>query len=116
GGLCAGEPFAVSVAVEGDRIRGWVEGGLLFDVLDSDVPRGRVGLYSWAHTDARLSQVLVTDLSRRVGRWTIHDDGAIDGPSLWRLSGGALVQRSPIRSQAGSRGTVALAGGRPRGD
>jgi hypothetical protein len=111
GSFAVGEPFDVSVAVEGDRIRGWVDGSPLFDVSDGDVPHGRAGFYSWANTDARFSQVLVTDLSRRVGRWTIHDDGTIDGPSLWRLSGGALVQRSPIRSPAGGRGTVALAGG-----
>ena len=79
GSFTVGEPFDVSVAVEGDRIRGWVDGSLLFDVSDGDLTHGRVGFYSWANTDARFSQVLVTDLRRRVGRWTIHDDGTTTG-------------------------------------
>ena len=116
GSYAVGEPFDLSVAVEGDRIRGWVDGSLLFDVADGDVSHGRVGFYTWANTDARFSQVLVTDLSRRVDRWAINDDGTIGGPSLWRLSGGALVQRSPIRSPAGGRGTVAVAGEPTWGD
>jgi len=118
GSFAVGEAFDVSVAAEGARIRGWVDGVLLFDVRDDDLDRGRVGLYSWANTDARFSQVLVTDLTRRVTGWTIRDDGLLGGPSIWRLSDGALAQSARIRSQDGTaqRGTVALAGEPTWGD
>lgn len=111
-----GQTYDLTIRALGDELRGYLDGVLLFAVSDSDLERGRIGLYCAANTGARFGQVVVTDRTRRVGRWTIRDEGIVDAPSAWRLKGGALLQASNIYdgSLAGADpdklGTYAIAG------
>ncbi|NIS80523.1 MAG: hypothetical protein GTO14_10045, partial [Anaerolineales bacterium] len=72
--------------------------------------------YCWRNRDAQFEELIVTDLTRRVGKWTVRDQGTESGPSDWRLKKGSLLQTSAIwgGSLLGAvlpkPGTLALAG------
>ena len=92
-----GQTYDLTLRAVDGELRGYLDGVLLFTVFDGTLKRGRVGFYCWANTDARFERVLVADLTRRVGEWTVHDEGTTGRPSAWRAGSGALVQTSPIQ-------------------
>jgi len=93
-----GESHEVTLRAVGSELRGYVDGAAIFTVYDSDLKHGKVGFYCSSSLGARFEQVVVTDLTRRVGSWTIHDEGMTNAPSVWRVSNGALIQTSRIHS------------------
>ncbi len=113
-----GQSYNLTLRAIGSELRGYLDGILLFRVRDEDLQQGRIGFYCWANNGAWFEDVLVIDPTRRIGQWTIHDEGTVSAPSVWRLSDGALVQRSNIYSGAVPRtdpakpGSYAIAGDR----
>jgi len=91
-----GQSYELTLCALDTELRGYMDGLPLFTVYDGDMKRGRVGLYCWANTGAHFERVLVTDATRRVGSWIIHDEGTVNAPSVWRVSGGALLQTADI--------------------
>jgi hypothetical protein len=91
-----GQTYHLTLRAVGSELRGYLDGVLLFTTYDSELTRGQVGLYCSANTGARFARKLVADRTRWVGRWTVHDEGTVNGPSVWRHSGGTLLQTSDI--------------------
>lgn len=122
----------LQVVVAGDRIVVRLDGETLWDVTDPSHPRGAVGLYTWGDQLAHFDDLVVRsgDASARsrprhhsddfgdgvFTGWTVIDQGAVEGPSVWQESGGVLLQQSNIhdgdltRGGLPKRGTIALAG------
>lgn len=90
--------FELKIEAIGTSIRIYVDGILLdgFPVYDNTLLQGQIGFYCSTNKDARFEQVVVTDLTRELGGWTIHDEGIQEAPSCWYYSNGALIQTSNI--------------------
>ena len=93
-----GQTYHLALRAVGSELRGYLDGVLLFTTYDSDLTRGQIGFYCSANTGARFERVLVNDRTRRAGRWLVHDEGTVNAPSVWRHSGGTLLQTSNISS------------------
>lgn len=91
-----GQTYHLTIRAVGDELRGFLDGVPLFSAHDSDLKHGRIGLSCSANTGAHFDHLLVSDRTRSVDRWSIHDEGTIGAPSVWRIKGGALLQLSDI--------------------
>lgn len=107
-----GQSYEVTLMAQGNELRGYLDGVLLYSVFDNDLRQGRVGLYCRANTGARFERVVMADATRRVGRWTVLDEGTVGAPSVWKLYRDALVQTSNIYTSAAPEypGTFVVAG------
>ena len=107
-----GQAYEITLRAVGSELCGYLDGTLLFKRYDDELKYGQVGLYCWANPGTRFGRVVVADRTRRVGRWTIKDEGTMGAPSLWRISNDSLLQLSNIAGGAspGYPGTYALAG------
>ena len=54
-----GQSYNLKVTVVGNHIQIYVDQALIFDVLDSSVPQGKIALYCWGNTDSHFGDVLV---------------------------------------------------------
>lgn len=91
-----GQNYDLSIRADGTELRAQLDGGPLFTVHDPDLRLGGVAFYCWSNSGAQFERVLVTDVTRRIGDWTVSDEGAASGPSVWTMGSGALVQKSNI--------------------
>lgn len=71
----------LKVAVSGDHIKCYVDGVLVYDVIDSTAPilsAGDVGFRTWASTTAEFDNVCVMDISTPLEGWTmnLYKDGS----------------------------------------
>lgn len=107
-----GQLFELTIRAKGSELRLYLDGKLLFTIYDDDLKHGRIGLCSSANRGARFERVVITDQTRRVGRWIIKDEGSVNAPSVWRISHAALLQIADISGGAEPEcpGTYALAG------
>jgi hypothetical protein len=108
-----GQNYELTLRMIGNQIQGFIDGILLFTVFDSDLKRGNIGLYCRDNAGARFERVVVTDWVRRVGQWTIKDEGVVGAPSVWRISNNSLNQLSEINGDGGGPaypGTYVTAG------
>ena len=90
-------------------------------VADNALTSGSVALYSWGNSSSYYDNITVTSLSPApsmsdnfddgdLNGWTVVDEGTVDGPSNWTVTGGEARQSSNINdgSTAASRvGTYA---------
>ncbi|GAB89860.1 hypothetical protein [Gordonia rhizosphera] len=88
--------YDLTITAVGPELSVYVDGSPVCRVFDSSLSRGRVAAYCWGNPSANFDRLLVTDLTRRVGRWTISDQGTESGPSVWQLRKGELLQSSDI--------------------
>jgi hypothetical protein len=96
-----GQRYEVTILAAGPELSGWVDGRYVFALEESDLGRGKVGLYCRGNPGAVFERLVVTDAARRVGPWIIHDDEPFAiVPSAWKLSGGALRQTHEIITHA----------------
>lgn len=87
----------VQIEVAGDRLQGSVDGTAAFDLTDTLLATGAVGLYVAGTDGARFEQAEV----RRCARW--HDrfaasatqGWALAGPGTWSAASGVLVHAGP---------------------
>lgn len=54
-----GREYQVTIVAIGGLLRGYLDGALMFDIDDTDLAAGRVGLYCFRNTDARFSEVRI---------------------------------------------------------
>jgi hypothetical protein len=54
-----GRAYEVDVVAIGGSLRGYIDGERIFEVADTDLASGRVGLYCFRNTDAQFSEVRV---------------------------------------------------------
>lgn len=111
-----GAPHDINIAAQGRRLRVWMDGVLLADVMDGAHAAGRVGLYTSHDATASFDGWSVLDETLQVGRWEVIDQGHISRPSDWRITGGVLHQRANINdgdldgAPPAKLGTVAVTG------
>lgn len=125
-----GKYYDLTIAVQGGRLRGYLDGVPLFTVSDGDLSAGRIGLYAWADQDVRFSHVRVYPAAvafdgwllddpfdaLAAGRWTIVDEGNVGAPSDWSAANGEMRQQSdihggdPAPNVPDKPGTMAVAG------
>ncbi|MCP4257776.1 MAG: hypothetical protein GY774_09655 [Planctomycetes bacterium] len=107
-----GQSYELTIRAVGSELSGYLDGIPLFTVNDSELKQGQMGFYCSANAGARFERVVVTDHTKRMGRWTMHDEGTVSAPSVWRLSNGALLQTSDIQGDAAPAhpGTYAVNG------
>ncbi len=109
-----GHNYQLTLFALGNELRGYLDGILLFTAYDSDLKSGGIAFYSWANTGVFFDNVLVTNQTRRLGRWTIHDETPVSVPSIWRTAQGKLLQTANTRgnpkAQISAPGTYAIAG------
>jgi hypothetical protein len=55
-----GQVYRIRISVNGNRIQVFQDGALVFDVLDSSIPAGKVALYCWGNLYSHFGDVLVT--------------------------------------------------------
>jgi hypothetical protein len=125
----SGSPFVITIEAIGQRLVGYQDDELLFDIVDADHPNGVVGLYCSENAGARFERVTVTLPPRDsyaifrdrfnagdLAPWTIVDEGPQSAPSAWAIANGTLRQTSNIHSlpldaaAIEKRGTQAVAG------
>ena len=125
-GIARHTPFTLVVDVVGARLRGYLDGTPLFDLLDGARARGRAGVMRASADSARFERLEIAEptLESRalwvddfrggsLAGWSIFDEGEAGGPSAWAIVAGALCQTSSIRTGSGDPaqpGTLAVAG------
>jgi hypothetical protein len=115
--------YDLELAVFGPRILVYLDETLLLHVIDGLHLSGRIGLYCWAHQNARFERLLVESIERDPAVWTPDADvldeldvrdavGANAAPSSWSVQAGAIVQSSAIHvpGDPASDGTYAVGG------
>lgn len=58
------QDYEITVEAIGDSLRVYQAGELVFEVLDTTFPKGRIGLYCWANVGARFADVRVDDFRK----------------------------------------------------
>ena len=117
-GYEVGRAYELAIVAVGPVLRGFLDGVPMFVVEDEELATGRVGLYCWGDADARFARVQVFPAGAAFddqlldkafdtvapGRWTVVDEGDVEGPSDWQVSGSELRQTANIHggSQAGA--------------
>jgi hypothetical protein len=105
-----GRSYEITLTLAGSTLRGNLDGIPMFVVEDADVPAGRIGLYCWENADAQFSRVHVYPAQMAFDgwlldepfdalasdAWTFVEDGSVDAPSDWQVSGGSLRQTGGI--------------------
>ncbi len=124
GRFVTGQAYRLVVEAAGDRLLGWLDDRLLFDVRDTAHPRGRAGLYSWLNTGAHFGAISVEALRGPVVLWrpelasvaeleVVDPEHAVGGPSAWSATGGVLTETSGVTTADATAlqpGTCALGG------
>lgn len=125
-----GQSYEITIISIDNMLRGYADSVPIFVIEDGDLTSGRVGLYCWANTDARFSQVRLypADLIFNdwlldeqfniliPDRWTFVDEGDQQSPSQWEITDSELRQTSDIHggntdgSVPDKPGTYALTG------
>lgn len=115
-----GRNYQITIVAEGSKLNVLVDGQLVFSVSDSSLNAGTVALYS-SFNRSRFDNIMVEDL-KTAGillwddfedgdfyGWTILDETTNEGPSVWSVKDGVLVQSSNIgANDAAQSGTIAL--------
>ena len=119
-----GQSYSVQIKVEGDLIQAFVGGKQIFSVHDGSLSAGTIGLYCWGNQGSCFDDILVEEIpvdtdtqssdpqtpvtsytedfsDGDLSGWTIVDAaGTKQGPSVWTVSGGTLIQSTDIYKYA----------------
>jgi hypothetical protein len=116
-----GQTYELEITAKTNILRVRIDGSEIFYDTDSILTWGTVALYTCYNSGNYFDDVHVQDLNGvtllkedfndgNANRWVIVDEGLSDGPSLWGIASGTLVQSSNIGSSLGndSLGTYLL--------
>ena len=110
GGYDLDRTYRLSLQIQGAAVRGYLDGQEIFSVVDTDVPKGGVGLYTWNNGGATFKGIWILSLANYVGSFRVFDGQGVFGESVWRTRFGELQQRAPMGdANAPSLGTHAVA-------
>lgn len=93
----------------GGRIRVWIDGILVFNVVDGSLAVGRVGFYAQANAGLRVEDVRVARISQRLGDWHVDDQSPAGDRAVWRIVHGTLV-KEPVADGSGESVAVITGG------
>ena len=116
------QSYAIQIIAQGTTLSVNVDGKPVFSNSDASFATGSIAFYTSYNQRSRFDNLLVEDLvnktvlfstgfgSSNLGEWTVVDEaGTTEGPSVWSVTNGALVQSSNIGSDAsGHPGTFLL--------
>jgi hypothetical protein len=100
-------PVRVTIETFNDRLIGYVDGALAFSARDGDLTSGRPGYYCWGNSQAFFEALEVESIESDPVLWepplvAIDELQFADalktrnGPSQWTVTGGVILQSSPI--------------------
>lgn len=114
--------YEVKARVVDNRIQVYLDGVLLFDVMDSSISSGRIALYCWANQGCIFDQAKVSPLVLTIAR-TVLPAGVVGGaysynfvasggaqPYVWSLTAGSLPPGLGLDSSGLISGTPAASG------
>lgn len=102
--------YRLSLQAKGGVVQGFLDGSQIFSVVDDDLAKGSVGLYTWDNGGASFDRLWVLSLAEYVGSFRIFDGRGLPEVSAWRTRFGELQQRSLIgEAGAPNAGTHAIA-------
>lgn len=102
-----GRSYRLTILAYGDRLVGFLDDAVLFDIEDDTVAAGRVGFYSWLNIGAVFEALAVEALEAPPVLWApafaslseveiVDEPGAVFGPSDWAVANGVLTQSSNV--------------------
>ncbi|MGH7854059.1 MAG: family 16 glycoside hydrolase [Candidatus Binatia bacterium] len=118
----SGQTYALQISARGSALTVAVDGKTIFNVTDTSLSKGTIGLYAYHNTGSYFDDVHVQDYSgstllaadfndgKFVG-WSIINNGTVEGPSVWSVINGAFAQTGNLGSAGddiGRLGTYAL--------
>lgn len=106
-----GHKYRLTLIAEGERLTGYLDDILVFDVRDFTHASGKIGLYCWAMEGVGFSRLRVFPIQLRYQgylmeddfpvlrtfRWQFTDEGDTGGPGVWNAAEGNMLQTSAIR-------------------
>ena len=116
------QSYKIEIIAQGTTLNVNVDGKPVFSTTDASFASGSIAFYSSYNQGSKFDNLLVEDLvsktvllsngfgSASLAGWTVVDEaGTTAGPSVWKVTNGALVQSSNIGSDAdGYPGTFLL--------
>ncbi len=105
-----GQTYQVEIVAQGPQLEVWIDGVQIFAVTDASFAGGTIALYAWGNAGSAFDDVVVEELATGtvlltddfndgdLTGWTVLDEGAQYGPSVWSAATGTLEQSGNIYS------------------
>lgn len=105
-----GRTYQMKIIADGTTLEVWIDQGLIFSAIDSDIAEGTIAFYSWGNAGSYFDDVQVDGLATGdmlllkgfnnglMTDWSVVDEGDGGGPSAWSAATGSLDQSSNIYS------------------
>ena len=105
-----GRTYQVNIVADSTVLEVWIDGSLIFSVVDESIVEGSIAFYCWGNEGGRFNDVLVESLvsgavllsenfsNGQITGWTIVDEGTGNPVADWSAATGTLVQRSNVYS------------------
>ncbi|MEO6000546.1 MAG: hypothetical protein ABIN89_27120, partial [Chitinophagaceae bacterium] len=103
----------IVIVTSQDRLVGYCNNELLFNLRDPNLSAGKLGLYCWGNTSAFFEGLEAEELNSDSILWdplfsdlseleVFDEPGTLQGPSVWNANAGIITQTSPIYSKDGN--------------
>lgn len=107
-----GQSYQLNIVANGNLLEVYIDSAPIFSVTDLDFSVGGIALYSAGNAGSHFDDITMSDINSThtasetfidplsINKFTIIDQGDLDGPSSWSVTSGRLSQSSNIRSIA----------------
>lgn len=115
------QTYLLDILVKGSALEIKIDGKLIFQGIDSSIPRGGIALYSWLNQGSIFEDVQVQNPTTgtvlfldnfndgNMSGWTIVDEATGSVRSVWSVSSSMAIQSANVGSWgAGQPGSYAL--------
>ena len=115
------QTYSLEILAKGSSLELKIDGNVIFQGIDSSIPRGGIALYSWFNRGSIFEDVLVKDVNNgaallfddfndgNLAGWTIVDEAVGGEQSVWSVSSGMATQSANLGSyHTGQPGSYAL--------
>jgi len=107
-----GQTYLLNIVANGSTLEVNIDSAPIFSVTDTDFSVGGIALYSAGNIGSHFDDITMSDINSPhtvtetftdplvIDKFTIIDQGDLDGPSSWSITAGRLSQMSNITSIA----------------
>lgn len=107
-----GQTYLLNIVANGNTLEVNIDSAPIFSVTDSDFSIGGIALYSAGNVGSHFDDITMSDINSThtvsetftdplvIDKFTIIDQGDLDGPSSWSVTAARLTQSSNITSIA----------------
>lgn len=107
-----GQTYLLNIVANGSSLDINIDSAPIFSVVDTDFSVGGIALYSAGNAGSHFDDITMSDINSThtvtetftdpltIDKFTIIDQGDLDGPSSWSVASGRLTQTSNITSIA----------------